>query len=371
MASPAEEWGIILLFETLLSLARVDEAFDSLGAYINESSGDTEALKRLYVDMGVEHDRWQLALPMNERRAVILPDQAKSYAVAVQCFNKTDTLDMLFDALVRCRQTQSFNLVIFQDSAEGSAKEAQYAPASAEVREVIAKWLPILLDRFRTVEVNLSGRNRGTAPTCRRLLDFVSSRYAGFVFLEDDCILAEDALLWALHHLENNIGLDSYWFAACESVFFNSEGTPVSQDNLERLQEYARQEGVHSSYVELDFVPSTCFITTKEVWEQTKSVRSFPHGPESLNKFLTHLGKKTLSPVVPRARDIGMLHELGYSVAMLGKDQVKEVKDTYITSGGLFHAENCQLFAGNRDKLWLASCKMNEEFIFALTDPVK
>lgn len=366
--SPDEEWGLVLEFEALLAAGRLDAAFSMLGAFIDARRSDTEALKRLYVDRCVDHDRWDLALVMNERRTVILPDRARDYAVAVQCFNKTDTLDALFGALVRCQESDAFDLVVFQDSAEGSAREAQYAPASAAVREVIARWLPALLETFRTVEFRLARANRGTAPSCRQLLDHVCAGHEGFVFLEDDCILAEDALRWALHHLRHSIGPDRYWFASCESVFFNSEGVAVADEQLRRLQHHARQYGIHSAHVELDFVPSTCFITTRKIWEKTRNVRSFPHGPESLNAYLRRLGRKTLSPVVPRARDIGMLHDLGYSVAMLGKDRVREVKNTYLLSDGMFLPEACRLYSGNRDRLWLASCRMRDDQIAALAE---
>jgi hypothetical protein len=366
MKSPQEEWGIVLYFEAMLALNNIDEAFRALRDFIERVPRDTEGLKWLYVDRAIECDRLQLALDMNARRAVIQPDPPKSYAVAIQCFNKPDTLDKVLAALVRCDETEAFDLVIGQDNAVGSAKQATYSRPAEEVRAVIGKWIPELLNKFNSVEVKLGSRNRGTAPTCRQLLDHVTSKYDGFVFLEDDCVFSKDALRWAHYHLQYSLGIDTYWFASCESIFFDSKGNATSEEKIQLLQEYARRNDVHSTYVEINFVPSTCFITTREVWEKARGVRSFPHGPESLNKYLKSSEKKTLAPVVPRASDIGMLHELGFSVAILGRSHVKEIKETYLTSEGLFDTDKCRLYTENRDSLWSASCLMKEEFIYKL-----
>lgn len=70
---------------------------------------------------------------------------------------------------------------------------------------------------------------------------------------------------------------------------------------------------------------------------------------------------KTLAPVVPRAYDIGMLHESGYSVAMLGKENVKELKSVYLTSEGPLNESKVLRFAGDKDAVYAATVNLDEE----------
>jgi hypothetical protein len=116
----------------------------------------------------------------------------------------------------------------------------------------------------------------------------------------------------------------------------------------------------------LEFVPSTCFMTTREIWKICANIRSFTRGPESLTQFLKPLERKTLAPLVPRASDVGMLHELGYSVAMLGAENVKEIKQTYLLSDGQLDLEKIKHFKGDAGLLYSASVLLDEKSISRL-----
>ena len=366
--SPESSWGHAQRFESLLALGRSEEAFEGLLPFLQTSGPDVEVLKAAYVDRAAQLGRFDLAAPVNEQRRVIADDRAlPRYAVAVQCFTKADTLDKVFASLVACRASKEFGLVILQDSAQGSRKQAVYEGGAIAVRETIGKWLPQLMLAFEGVEIILNPSNKGTAPSCRRLLDRVCQRFEGFLFIEDDCLLSPDALEWSRHHLQNSITPTSYWFATCESIFFDaSQGTP-SPEQVELLSRYAGSPEARAAYIELEFVPSTCFLTTKQIWEMTSNVRSFTSGPESLSRLMKRMNNRTLSPVTPRASDIGMLHELGYSVGLLGKENVSGIKNTFLMSGSTcLEPKEVKLYEQDKDRLFAASSKLDPRAISEL-----
>lgn len=330
---PHDNWGQAIRFELLLKLGRVDDAFDGLRHHVLHGNPEAETLKATLVDRAVSLGRFDLAGEVNEARAVIQASRPRArHAVAIQCFNKPDTLEQVFRHLLACEGTRAFGLVILQDSAVGSPKQDRYQADTEAVQALIGQWLPRLLQAFESVELLQNPRNLGTAPSCRHLLDRVSERFDGVLFIEDDCLLAPDALAWTQHLLQHHIHPSGCWFGTCESIFFDARERTVAPEVLARLSRYAELDEAHSAYLTLNFVPSTCFITTAQIWRLCAGVRSFTRGPESLSKFVAGTPHRTAAPVLPRAADVGMLHDNGYSVAQLGKGNVKEIKNTYLLS---------------------------------------
>jgi hypothetical protein len=67
------------------------------------------------------------------------------------------------------------------------------------------------------------------------------------------------------------------------------------------------------------------------VWNtEIRETRGLPRGPEQLNALISKNHWKSVFPVLPHAKDIGMLHDAGWSVAHHGKSGVKEIKNTYL-----------------------------------------
>jgi hypothetical protein len=357
-------WARILLITVLINSGQDRQALSELQALFVGEDKDVEAAKGQFVELATSKGNFHLASQINETRSVIRDSFPRpKFAVAIQCFNKHDTLEAVFSALIKCRGSRDFGLVLVQDSALNSKKEAVYTPEVEKVAETISRWIPVLADHFNSVEFLKNPTNKGTAPTCRRLLDRVAQSYDGFLFIEDDCLLAEDALEWSCFHLENSISPLGYWFATCESIFFDSRSATPGVDQIAALGQIARSTSIRARYIDLDFVPSTCFITTTQIWNMCASVRSFTRGPESLNSFVAKYGHKTLFPLVPRASDIGMLHAFGYSVSVLGADKVKEIKNTYLQSEGPLRKDEICPYDGNRDVLFGASVRFHQPHI--------
>jgi hypothetical protein len=365
--APQSEWGNKLLFDALRTLGDYHQAFDTFAAFIR-TPGNRENEKAWYVQCAAELNLFDLASTMNETRNVVLNvPRLPGFALAVQCFCKVDTLEKLFQSLLGLKDAKQYSLLILQDNPTGSTKSENYAPKCEQVKALISTWHSLLASHFFSIEYLINERNLGTAATCRRLLDIVASRYRGFLFVEDDCILAPSALEWATHHLTNSITEDAIWFFTCESSYFDKEGRHLSEHLKSRLETLAQHPALKDAFVLYDFVPSTCFGTTSEIWNRCAKVRSFTRGPESLNRFLIHHQRKTVGPVVPRASDIGMLHELGYSVQNVGLGNVRE-KNTFCMAQTAFVASNCTPYPADKDLLFRAASKLDPVAIATLEE---
>jgi len=328
--SPQNSWGRHLKYDVDKTLLGVEVAQNELFEYLTQH-GSHRTLSSTFINQAVSLGDFDRAKQINEGRDVILKGKVLGrYAIALQTFCKADTLQEVLDSLLKCNNENNFHLYIIQDvPAESHA--SKYQEGFQKVREILVRYMPELMQKFEKLCVVSNKENLGTAPTCRKILDMICCDYEGFLFVEDDCVITKDALQLANYLLENKIGLNlQHWFGSCESTYFNnSEGLDI---DLSSVKDRVIKQDLHHALYDVEFVPSTCFITRKEVWEQIKEYRSFPKGPESLIAYINTLGKKTILPVVPRARDVGMTHELGYSVLNLGTDGVKEFKDQYLDS---------------------------------------
>lgn len=363
---PESRWGNSILFEAYRLSGQAKVGLERFAAFIN-SADDYESEKTWFVQWAAEFDMLDLAAEMNEKRDVIrnVPKMPR-FALGIQCFCKADTLEKVFLSLLALDNAQKFSLVIIQDCIDPVSNRDRYFSGHREVRNTIKRYLHEFQNKFYSVEYLSNQSNLGTAPTCRRLVDHICSKYDGFVFIEDDCVLAPSALDWAAYHLENTISPKGPWFVTCESSYFDKELKTLTEPTKQRLAAIAAQDAIKNSYIYNDFVNSTCFATTSDIWEICASYRSFTRGPESLTRFVKTKGAKTVAPIVPRCADIGMLHELGYSVANMGAENVRERKDTFIMAQGPFDGASCQLYEGNKNLLFDATSNLSEKSIDAL-----
>lgn len=355
---PSSDWAASLEFSVLSEMGRIEEALDRYEAFLAVNPAN-EADKATYVQVASAHGYFERAGRMNEQRAVIRQKPSPRYALALQTFIKADTLQLVFDNLLQCRSANDFALVIIRDSPEHSARQAEYEPMAEAVEQLILQYLPRLSNHLYSAEYIKNPENLGTAPTCRRMLDSIAQRYDGFVFIEDDCLLSPDALLWTRYCLEKGLDRTEAWFATCESIFFDTQGASLSDPIAGQLRQL--EAAYASKYIMLDFVPSTCFITTSHTWKKCNNIRSFTRGPESLSDFIKSKSICTLSPVVPYASDVGMDHPMGYSYQTLGMDGVKEKKSTYVLASTKFEAANLNKISSIEEELlYEATVRLSE-----------
>jgi hypothetical protein len=65
-------------------------------------------------------------------------------------------------------------------------------------------------------------------------------------------------------------------------------------------------------------VLSTSFAVTREGWETFGPIRGRLYGDVALGQYFQDHGLTSVYPVMPRVKDVGMLHPEGFSVVQQG-----------------------------------------------------
>jgi hypothetical protein len=283
-----------------------------------------------------------------------------AYGLIIQCYIKVDTLDALCKSLIRCSQTQDFNLIFWVDKVKSSHSFDGDSTANAAVLAYIAAFSGEFGHLFASVEVKTNNNNLGTCKTCQTALDYAFQRYDFVAFTEDDTIFSRDALTWGAGLYTRGI-LDERDVIALagESIYFDSRREKVDAPYIETARRESNQRGYFNKYMKLNFVPSTCFFTTKAKWDVFGDIRGQPRGDEDVCDLCRDQKLFCVFPVVARVKDMGMLHDKGHSVRTLGAQSVPEIKNTYLMSDDLTpFSDYPEPFLGNTGRLFEESVKM-------------
>lgn len=257
-------------------------------------------------------------------------------AIVVQAFNKPDTLADLLNSLLRCRGHENFDLWIWTDNFAGSLREQEFKTNYMSVRSLCETFCRLHAKDFRKLEFMNNDRNCGPYQTCQMAINAAFNDVDAVIFTEDDTVFATDALEWFGNALANGIlEQDGNWAIAGESIFFDSRRNCVTDEFIEQSRKFAISRAYFNKFVRLQFLPSTCFATNAARWDEFGITRGLPIGDNHVNERCVREGKFCVFPVIPRVKDVGMLHPFGHSVTIHGQDGVREIKRTYLMSDAL------------------------------------
>lgn len=258
-----------------------------------------------------------------------------SGSIAVQAFNKAERVVGTLDSIARSSGSDKYHLVILQDACLGSAETEKYRLAWAQATQAIEAWISRNGGHFMSVRFDRSEENNGPYRTAERLISraFESSEFV--VFSEDDLIFERDAIEWFERALTHPMFLrPNVWAIAGESRFFDSYRHSPSDTDVSRALEMAESHNLIDKFVYLDFLPSSCFATTRDKWAEFGETRGMTRGDRAVVDRCLAEGKVCFWPVIARCRDTGMHHPLGYSVRWRGLHHLG-FKNSYIVSGML------------------------------------
>jgi hypothetical protein len=256
-------------------------------------------------------------------------------AIAIQAFNKADSILRTLNSIARLRGSNSYDLFILQDGCSGSKQTEKYRAAWAETIQALKSWISRNRDHFASVRFENSEQNNGPYQTAERLITWALETSKSVIFSEDDVIFECDAVEWfesALAHpmfLRRNV-----WAIAGESRFFDSYRHVPSNADVRRALEVALTQNLIDRFVYLDFLPSSCFATTRDKWAEFGETRGTIRGDRAVVDRCLAEGKVCFWPVIARCRDTGMHHPLGYSVRWKGLHHTA-FKNSYVVSGML------------------------------------
>ena len=256
-------------------------------------------------------------------------------AIAIQAFNKTDSILRTLDSIARSRGSDKYHLVILQDGCSGSKQTEKYRSAWAQASQALEAWISRNRDHFVSVRFDRSEENNGPYRTAERLISRALESSESVIFSEDDLIFECDAFEWFERALAHPMFLrPNVWAIAGESRFFDSYRHVASNKDLHRALEVAHTQNLISRFVYLDFLPSSCFATGREKWVEFGKTRGTTRGDRAVVDRCLAEGKVCFWPVIARCRDIGMHHPLGFSVRWKGPHHTA-FKNSYLVSGML------------------------------------
>jgi len=257
-------------------------------------------------------------------------------ALVVQCFVKVDTLRGACESLLKCDGIQDLHLIFWSDNPIGSRNEAKFGFLQAGVDAYVQCFIESEGQRFRSVEYRTNPTNLGAYKTCELALDHAFKQHPFAILVEDDVVFSRDALLWfdAIRR-QRLLDDERYWAIAGESVFFDAREKPVSPEWVAAMCKLAVDEELSQFYALHNFIPSTCFATTAEKWQQFGQTRGEPVGDVKVCERCAEEGRYGIFPLVPRIKDVGMLHEHGYSVLIHSREGVTSIKNAYLMSDDL------------------------------------
>ena len=255
--------------------------------------------------------------------------------LAVQAFNKADSIVATLESIARCDGSQKYDLVLLPDGCVGSKRIEIYSAARTDTNRAIEAWLDTNRTRFRSAFFKQLDRNHGPCEVARRVIDWAFETGDFVIFSEDDLIFEKDAIRWFEKVLTHPGFLRSeVWSAAAESKFFDAKRHVPSSADIARALEVARRQKLINRFVYFGFVPSSCFATTNVKWKEFGNTRGLAKGDRDVNLRCRDEAKVCLWPVVARCRDVGMHHPLGHSVRCRGTNH-SVFKNNYVLSGML------------------------------------
>ena len=283
-----------------------------------------------------------------------------SSAIVVQCFIKPDTLAGLCASLAACDGTRSFHLIFWTDQPGPGGNADRYRQQHQLVQALVTDFTREHRDRFASVTLLGNVDNQGTCATCQAALDHAFSLHDFVVFTEDDTVFARDALSWfAALHDGGLLDQPDILALAGESIYFDARRETLPPGYAASARQAAAARGLTADYVKLNFIPSTCFATTRAKWAVFGALRGQPRGDEDVCTLCREQNLHCIFPVAARVKDIGMLHEDGYSVRVLGPAGVREIKNTYLMADDLPpRASPPNLYAGSMGRLFEESVKL-------------
>ena len=256
-------------------------------------------------------------------------------AIAIQAFNKADSILGTLDSIARSRGSDKYHIVILQDGCSGSDETEKYRSAWAQTTKALEAWISRNRDYFVSVRFDRSKENNGPYRTAERLIRRALENSESVIFSEDDVIFERDAMEWFERALVHPMFLrPNVWAIAGESRFFDSNRHSPSDADVCRALEMAETRNLIDRFVYLDFLPSSCFATTRDKWAEFGRTRGIANGDRAVVERCRAEAKLCFWPVIARCRDIGMHHPLGYSVRWKGVRHAR-FKNSYIVSGML------------------------------------
>jgi hypothetical protein len=226
----------------------------------------------------------------------------------------------------------SFNILIIQDNIKGYKKEKDPTVIYQfdKVKEINNR-----LSKNDNTTYLLVENNMHPSPLCAYSINYSFEHFKCdyFIIMEDDLVLSDNFLSYYIYGLQNLLTPTNIVIAA-ESLYFDARRNTASNEFIDNAKKLIDDLNLEIYYTTFNFLPSSCFGSNLNGWELIKTTRGNknPTGATLCNPLFKEKNYNTIMPIVPRCKDVGMIHDLGFSVLWHGKSGVREIKNTYLLS---------------------------------------
>ena len=273
--------------------------------------------------------------------------------IVIAVFVKEDLIQKQIDNLLSLEKLDEYNIIFCQDNIMNSPKydSKKYRVKMENVKNIIEN----NLHKFQNAVFHRANTNLHPYGICKYALDSAFANNEFCIFMEDDVFLARNALSWFNYVYTNTLlSWDTYKFATGESIYYDThtmEITPT-QEQIQTIRQKIKENMYHTYYYEINnFLTSSIFATTKEIWNtEISDIRGSMNGECALNDYIQKNNWKSIFPVVPFAKDIGMLHDDGWSVMWHTKTGVSEIKNVYLMADEFEISGHFELLPEPRDQ---------------------
>jgi hypothetical protein len=272
---------------------------------------------------------------------------------------KNDLILNMINNIFLVENINCCKIVFWQNSLNGNKffKIDKYGENHFLCGDIIKK----NLYKFSNAEYVLNEPSQNLYIDRHKAIDYCYKFSDNVIYVEDDIIMSKQFVNYFLYFIRHQlVGIEDEknQFVAGESIFFDSKNKLVSEEFVNKMKNIIAINELHKYYINIDFTPSSCLLFNIKIWEQIKKNSQGSLGMDFLNNFCKDNNYKTASPVVALCQDIGMLHDMGYSVRIHGKEKVREIKNSYVMN--VYNNYEYTLYNKNKGKLYNISVLLND-----------
>lgn len=232
-----------------------------------------------------------------------------NYVIGIQTFVKLDTLQKLVNSLFRCDGIDKYKIIFFIDSTNNLLynNRHQWIEKNKQVQEYLKQ---LSTDKNNII---LYSPNNNTGPYlgCQQLIDMCMCHSDYVIFLEDDVILAKDALDYYEKMYDQYLTKPDY---SCIDAVCSSTWQQYNTYNIEAIQTNYESFSQRMTSVEtMNWLHSYEFAITHKAWERYREVRGTARGDLLVGYEFQRLHKYTIVPSIGRSCRIGYNHSDGFS----------------------------------------------------------
>lgn len=234
-----------------------------------------------------------------------------NYVIGIQTFVKLDTLKKLVKSLLKCYGIDKYKIIFFIDSINNSlyTNKIDWIEKNNNVKKYLEE-IALAFNKYN-IEIYSSSRNIGCYKACVELIDICMNYSDYIIFLEDDVILGQDALLYYEKVYEQYINNNIY--PCLEAVCSSTWRQNSTENRLTCLKQDNNLDKTLQSLETFNWLHSYEFAITKNIWNKYREIRGSPRGDELLGYEFQKHNKHAILPVIGRSCRIGYNHRDGFS----------------------------------------------------------